>query len=145
MIKTLKNNIIIFKEKFIMKEFNFENTSIAANYSIELHDNFNFMWVESRTADMYRIFFSTIADVLKLRAIRRLHLSIRILRVNLSLEQLLNSLSRMKMRRIRVTGSSRLHLMKMILRMLIRRLIIIPISLLHAVTMKLNLFFMVDS
>ena len=49
-----------------MKEFNFENTSIAANYSIELHDNFNFMWVESRTADMYRIFFSTIADVLKL-------------------------------------------------------------------------------
>ena len=47
------------------KQFEFEMTSIPTQYSINLKDNFSMIWVESRTADMYRIIFTAIADVLK--------------------------------------------------------------------------------
>lgn len=47
------------------KSFEFENTSIPSQYSINLKDNFGILWVDSRTADMFRTMFSAIADTLK--------------------------------------------------------------------------------
>ena len=47
------------------KTFEFENTSIPSQYSINLKDNFGILWVDSRTADMFRTMFSAIADTLK--------------------------------------------------------------------------------
>ena len=47
------------------KPFEFEQTSIPSQYSINLKDNFGILWVDSRTADLYRTLFATIADVLK--------------------------------------------------------------------------------
>lgn len=46
-------------------KFEFEKTSIPSQYSIDLKDNFGMIWVDSKTADMYRIIFSAIADTLK--------------------------------------------------------------------------------
>ena len=49
------------------KQFEFSQTSIPSQFSINLKDNCNMMWVDSRTADMYRILFTSIADVLKIK------------------------------------------------------------------------------
>lgn len=48
-----------------MKKFEFEETSIPSQYSIDLRDNYGATWVDSRTADVYRIMFTAIADTLK--------------------------------------------------------------------------------
>lgn len=48
-----------------MKQFEFEQTSIPSQYSINLKDNLNIAWLDSRTADMYRTLFVSIAMVLK--------------------------------------------------------------------------------
>lgn len=47
------------------KTFEFEQTSIPSQYSINLKDNFGILWVDSRTADLFRTLFAAIADVLK--------------------------------------------------------------------------------
>ena len=47
------------------KVFEFGQTSIPSQYSINLNDNFGIIWVDSKTADIYRTLFSTIADTLK--------------------------------------------------------------------------------
>lgn len=47
------------------KDFEFEQTSIPSQYSINLKDNFGITWLDSRTADLFRTMFSAIADVLK--------------------------------------------------------------------------------
>lgn len=47
------------------KMFEFGNTSIPGQYAINLKDNFGMLWVESRTEDLFRALFSTIADTLK--------------------------------------------------------------------------------
>ena len=47
------------------KKFEFAKTSIPSNYSLNLFDNYNMMWVDTRTADIFRVFFTTVADVLK--------------------------------------------------------------------------------
>lgn len=47
------------------KTFEFEQTSIPSQFSINLKDNFGILWVDSRSADLYRTLFTTIADVLK--------------------------------------------------------------------------------
>lgn len=46
--------------------FEFEQTSIPSQYSINLKDNYGLLWVDSRTADFYRVLFSAIADTLKI-------------------------------------------------------------------------------
>lgn len=48
------------------KVFEFEQTSIPSQYSINLKDNVGILWVDSRSADMYRVMFSAIADTLKI-------------------------------------------------------------------------------
>lgn len=48
-----------------MKQFEFEQTSIPSQFSINLKDNYSILWVDSRTADLYRTLFTAIADVLK--------------------------------------------------------------------------------
>lgn len=50
-----------------MKQFEFSQTSIPSQFSINLKDNCDMLWVDSRTADMYRILFSSIADTLKVK------------------------------------------------------------------------------
>lgn len=47
------------------KSFKFEATSIPSQYSINLKD-VGGVWVDSRTADIYRIIFSAISDTLKI-------------------------------------------------------------------------------
>lgn len=47
------------------KTFEFEQTSIPSQYSINLYDNFGMMWVDSRTSDLYRILLDSIAETLK--------------------------------------------------------------------------------
>ena len=49
-----------------MKTFEFENTSIPSQFTINLHDDHNFGWIESRTAEFYRVLFSTVADILSI-------------------------------------------------------------------------------
>jgi hypothetical protein len=49
-----------------MKSFEFNQTSIPSQYSIDLKDNTGIMWVDSRTGDMFRVLFSAIADTLKI-------------------------------------------------------------------------------
>lgn len=48
-----------------MATLEFEKTGISTQYTLDLKDNYSILWVESRTADMYRVLFATIADVLK--------------------------------------------------------------------------------
>lgn len=45
--------------------FEFEKTSIPSQYSIDLKDNFGILWVDTRTADLFRTLFAAIADTLK--------------------------------------------------------------------------------
>ena len=47
------------------KEFEFEQTSIPSQLSINLKDNFAMLWLDTRSADLYRVIFTAIADVLK--------------------------------------------------------------------------------
>lgn len=47
------------------KTFEFEQTSIPSQFSINLKDNFGIVWLDSRTADLFRTLMSAIADVLK--------------------------------------------------------------------------------
>lgn len=47
------------------KVFEFEQTSIPTQFSINLKDDYGMLWVDSRTADMYKILFSAIAKTLK--------------------------------------------------------------------------------
>lgn len=47
------------------KEFEFEQTSIPSQYAINLKDNFGIIWLDSKTADLFRTLFSAVADVLK--------------------------------------------------------------------------------
>lgn len=47
------------------RSFEFDKTSIPSQFGINLHDNFGMAWVDSRTADMYRVLFTSIADTLK--------------------------------------------------------------------------------
>lgn len=47
------------------KVFEFGQTSIPSQYSINLRDNFGMLWVDSRTAELYRILLTTMADTLK--------------------------------------------------------------------------------
>lgn len=47
-----------------MKTFEFNNTSIPSQFTINLRDNCNGNWVESRTGDFFRVIFASIADVL---------------------------------------------------------------------------------
>jgi hypothetical protein len=49
-----------------MKTFEFDQTSIPSQYSINLKDNTGIIWVDSRSADLYRTLFSAIADTLKI-------------------------------------------------------------------------------
>lgn len=46
------------------KTFEFEQTSIPGQLTINLKDNFSYIWVDSRSADFYRVIFYTLADVL---------------------------------------------------------------------------------
>lgn len=55
------------------KTFEFEQTSIPSQYSINLKDNYGIIWVDSRTADMFRTLFSTIADTLKYNQSKESH------------------------------------------------------------------------
>lgn len=48
-----------------MKTFEFEKTSIPSQFSINMKDNYGHIWVDERTADLYRVLFATITDVLK--------------------------------------------------------------------------------
>lgn len=48
-----------------MKTFEFEQTGIPSAYSINLKDNFGILWVDSRTADLYRTLLVSMADVLR--------------------------------------------------------------------------------
>ena len=48
------------------KTFEFEQTSIPSQYSMNLKDNFGMLWVDTRTADLCRAMFAAIADTLKL-------------------------------------------------------------------------------
>lgn len=47
------------------KQFEFAQTSIPSQFSINLFDDHNMTWADSRTADIFRVLFTTIADVLK--------------------------------------------------------------------------------
>ncbi len=41
------------------------NTSIPSQLGINLHDNYGMIWNETRSADIYRVLFQSIADTLK--------------------------------------------------------------------------------
>lgn len=47
------------------KNFEFEQTSIPSQFSMNLKDNYGMIWVDSRTADLYRTLFTAITDMLK--------------------------------------------------------------------------------
>lgn len=47
------------------KQIDFNESSIVNQYGINLCDSLNFVWVDTRTANMYRVLFTAIADVLK--------------------------------------------------------------------------------
>ena len=49
-----------------MANFEFEQTCIPSQYGINLKENFSILWSEKRSAEMFRIMFTTIADVLKI-------------------------------------------------------------------------------
>jgi len=57
------------------KTFEFEQTSIPSQFSINLKDNFGMLWVDTRSADLYRTLFSAIADTLKHNQFKRLAVS----------------------------------------------------------------------
>lgn len=48
-----------------MANFEFETTAIPSQYSINLKDNFGILWIDAKTADLFRTMFSAIADTLK--------------------------------------------------------------------------------
>ena len=48
------------------KTFEFEQTSIPSQFSINLLDNCQMSWMDTRTVDLYRTLFTSIADVLKI-------------------------------------------------------------------------------
>lgn len=47
------------------KQFDFNQTSIPSQYTINVMENYGLLWADTRTADIYRTFFTTVADVLK--------------------------------------------------------------------------------
>lgn len=49
------------------KKFDFTQTSIPSQFSVNLLDKYQMNWLDARTADIYRTLFTTIADVLKMR------------------------------------------------------------------------------
>ena len=49
-----------------MANVEFEKSSIPSELSINLRDNFSMTWVDSRSADLYRVLFASIADTLKI-------------------------------------------------------------------------------
>ena len=48
------------------KQFEFDQTSIPSQFSINLKDNHGMFWMDTRTVDIYRVFFTSIADILKM-------------------------------------------------------------------------------
>ena len=48
------------------KQFDFTQTSIPSQFSINLLDNHGMSWMDTRTVDIYRVLFTAIADVLKI-------------------------------------------------------------------------------
>ena len=48
------------------KTFEFEQTSISMQFSINLRDRLMMNWVDTRTADFYRHIFAAVTDVLKI-------------------------------------------------------------------------------
>ena len=48
------------------KKFEFTQTSIPSQFSINLLDNYTMSWMDARTPDIFRTLFTAIADVLKL-------------------------------------------------------------------------------
>lgn len=49
------------------KKFDFTQTSIPSQFSINLLDKYQLNWLDARTSDIFRTLFTTIADVLKMR------------------------------------------------------------------------------
>lgn len=49
------------------RTFDFEKTSIPSQYGIDLYDNHGLTWVDTRSADIYRVLFTSIADCLKFK------------------------------------------------------------------------------
>lgn len=47
------------------KQFEFEQTSIPSQFSINLMDRYSYGWMDTRTANVYRAMFTAIADILK--------------------------------------------------------------------------------
>ena len=47
------------------KTFEFEQTSIPSQFSINLKDNYGMIWVDTRTADLFRVLFTSMTNVLK--------------------------------------------------------------------------------
>ena len=56
-----------------MKVFEFGDTSIPAMFQVDLRENFAINWIESRSADFYRMVFTTMADVLKINQSKDCH------------------------------------------------------------------------
>lgn len=47
-----------------MKEFEFANTNISSQFSMNVMEKFGFMWNPDRTPNLYRVVFYTMADIL---------------------------------------------------------------------------------
>lgn len=48
------------------KQFEFDQTSLPSQYAINLLENHQMTWIDTRSRDIYRVLFTTIADVLKI-------------------------------------------------------------------------------
>lgn len=48
-----------------MKEFQFDETSIQAEFTFNLMENYDLVWMTDRTPGLYRTIFFTMADILK--------------------------------------------------------------------------------
>lgn len=48
------------------KQFDFAQTSIPSQFSINLLEKCGMQWMDTRSVDLYRVLFTTIADVLKI-------------------------------------------------------------------------------
>ena len=48
-----------------MKLLEFDKTNLKDQFTINMKDNYNLSWFADRTHDIYRIFFTAIADTLK--------------------------------------------------------------------------------
>lgn len=75
------------------KRFEFEQTSIPSQYSINLKDNYAYHWVDARTADIYRVLFTAIARTIKIKqstSIKRIGFSVKDDKGNFKLGAILN-------------------------------------------------------